>query len=218
MNCLVRVLLFLELVYFVIATPTTINAPPVSENIVSHERDDLRDLFGHCLHKKNVSKCLKHRVINVIDDVIQSDDPMTVNLFNINMSLKKNPSFKKEVDNVIDTSRSFEDVISQKLKSLLDSRIVQVKLAEEPSQPPQDENEARKKKGGGGKHGMMMSGKNCFQCPVLLHHLSLNRFHLGMALVAFLGQLFLSKVAFMSGAALILAKIALLFSALVKKK
>lgn len=36
-----------------------------------------------------------------------------------------------------------------------------------------------------------------------------------MALMAFLAQLFLSKVAFMSGAALILAKIALLFSALV---
>lgn len=36
-----------------------------------------------------------------------------------------------------------------------------------------------------------------------------------MALTAFIAQIFMSKVAFMSGAALILAKIALLFSALV---
>lgn len=39
--------------------------------------------------------------------------------------------------------------------------------------------------------------------------------NLGMALMAFFAQLFLSKVAFMSGAALLLAKIALLFSTLV---
>lgn len=38
-----------------------------------------------------------------------------------------------------------------------------------------------------------------------------------MALMAFFAQMFLSKVAFMSGAALLLAKIALLFSALVSE-
>lgn len=179
MNCLVRSLLFFELVYIVVATPTTITAPPVAENIISHEKDDLRDLFGHCLHKKNVSKCLKHRVINVIDDVIQSNDPMSVNLFNINMSLNKNPHFKRDVDNVVDSSRSFEDVIGQKLKSLLESRVVQVKLMEEgQSEVPLDINEGRKKGGGGGKgkHGMMMSGKNCFHSPVSRLSFELNVF------------------------------------------
>lgn len=39
--------------------------------------------------------------------------------------------------------------------------------------------------------------------------------YLGMALMAIFAQMFLSKVAFMSGAALLLAKVALLFSALV---
>lgn len=195
MNYLVRSLLFLELVYFIIATPTTITAPPVSENIISPEKDDIRDMFGHCLHKKNVSKCLKHRVINVIDDVIQSDDPMSVNLFNINMSLNKNPHFKKEVDNIVDSSRSFEDVISQKLKNLLESRVVQVKVSEEgQSQAPLDINEGRKKGGGGGgkgKHGMMFSGKDCFHSSLSLLSFELNVFSLRHGIACFFGTTFL---------------------------
>lgn len=105
-------------------------------------------------------------MIDVIDDVIQSDDPLSVNLFNINMSLNKNPQFK-EIAVAADESRSFEDVLSQKLKALLESRVVQMKLFDDADEAPEvssNVNEARKKKGGGsgGKHGMMMSGKMSF--------------------------------------------------------
>lgn len=99
-------------------------------------------------------------MIDVIDDVIQSNEPLSVNLFNLNMSLNKNPQFQ-EGDGVVDTSRAFEDVISHKLKNLLESRVIQVKLADETNaETPSSFNEARKKKDGG-KHGhsMMMSGE-----------------------------------------------------------
>lgn len=141
----------------ILATPTTINTPPATDNVINHHHsDDLKEIFGHCLHKKNVSKCLKTKVIAVIDDILQSNDPMSLNLFNIKMSLKKNPHFNFE--KTADESRSFEDLISQKFKSLLESRVIQMKLADD----SKDLNEARKKKeGGGSKHGssMMMSGK-----------------------------------------------------------
>lgn len=152
-----------------LATPTTITAPPVvSENLVGHNKDDLKHIFGHCLHKKDVLKCLKHRVIEVVDDVIQSDDSMSLNLFNMRMSLKKNPQFK-DAHKPSDAGRSFEDVMSQKLKNLLESRVIQVKLAEDEAENS-EHNEARKKKGGGGgKHGtMMMSGKQKRRHPLAL--------------------------------------------------
>lgn len=159
-------LVILGFISSIFATPTTITSPPFSDNIVPRERDDLQKIFGHCLHKKDVSKCLKSRMIDVIDDVIQSDDPLSVNLFNINMSLNKNPQFK-EIAVAADESRSFEDILSQKLKTLLESRVVQMKLFDDADEAPEvssNVNEARKKKGGGsgGKHGMMMSGKMSF--------------------------------------------------------
>lgn len=158
-SCATKVLVALGLISTVLATPTTITAPPVaSDNVVPHEKDDLKHIFGHCLHKKDVSKCLKRRVIDVIDDVIQSDDPMSLNLFNVKMSLNKNPKFR-ENNAAADTGRSFDDIISTKLKSLLESRVIQMKLAGDETDET-DVNEARKKKDGG-KHGqtMMMSGK-----------------------------------------------------------
>ena len=142
-------------------TPTTITSPPLSENNLIPEKDYLKTIFGHCLHKKDVPKCLKLRVIGVIDDVIQNDEPIQWNLFNLQMTLNKNPQFEGK-SNDADSSRSFEDIITQKLKSLFESRFFQVKLAndsENHSDVPSDIDEARKKKGGGGKHhGMMMSG------------------------------------------------------------
>ena len=67
-----------------------------------------------------------------------------------------------------DQSRTFEDVISQKLKSLMESRVVQVKLSDEDanndasknSNEPATQPEGRKKKDGKhGNHMMMMSGE-----------------------------------------------------------
>lgn len=161
-NCALKVLIMLAWLSWTFATPTTITAPPVSENVILNEKDDLKDFLGHCLHKKDVSKCLKARVIDVIDDVINSDEPLSVNFFNLNMSLNKNPIFQKEAENSVDSSRAFDDIISHKIKSLLESRVIQVKLADEKnSENPSSVNEARKKKGGGGggKHTMMMSGE-----------------------------------------------------------
>lgn len=147
----------------ILATPTTITAPPVSDKIVPHNtRDDLKSIFGHCLHKKEVTKCLKRRVVDLIDDVTHSDDPLSATFFNLQLSLNKNPQFKEiRVETDSTSSRNFEDLITQKLKNLVESRFIQVKLAEdtkENAEVSNDGNEARKKKGGGGKHGMMMSG------------------------------------------------------------
>jgi Protein of unknown function (DUF1676) len=148
----------------ILATPTTITSPPVSDNVVFHStRDDLKSIFGQCLHRKDVSKCLKRRVVDVIDDVTQSKDPMSATFFNLQFNLNKNPQFKENRVESSDSSRTFEDLISQKLKNLLESRVIQVKLADDTKENEEvsgDGNEARKKKGGnGGKHGMMMSGK-----------------------------------------------------------
>lgn len=169
-SCALRVLLIIGfIVVSTLATPTTITAPPVvTENLVSHDKDDLRHMFGPCLHKKDVLKCLKHRVVEVVDDVIQSDEPMSLRMFNLKMSLNKNPQFKNVHKS--DTGRSFEDVMSHKLKNLLESRVIQVKVAEDEvnnAEAPSEINEARKKKGGGGgKHGtMMMSGKQNLELP-----------------------------------------------------
>lgn len=158
-----KVLLITRLFETFIATPTTINAPPVSNNFI--ERDNLKNIFGHCLHKKDVSKCLKRRVVDLIDDVTQSDDPLGMNLFNLDVTLKKDPKFSHaRVDG--ESGRNFEDVITQKLRNLLESRVLQVKVNEKDggeSENSIDANEARKKKGGGGgKHGMMMSGRILF--------------------------------------------------------
>lgn len=170
-----KVFLVLGFIAMASPTPTTITAPPVvTDNVVNNEKDDLKNIFGQCLHKKDVSKCLKHRVIAVIDDVTKNDEPLSVNLFNIKMSLNKDPQYKGIQVAAADTSRTFEDVISQKLKTLLESRVIQVKLADDTKENEEvltDANEARKKKGGGGgKHGtMMMSGKKILHISHPIH-------------------------------------------------
>lgn len=146
----------------IMASPTTISAPPFSEKALSS--DNLKSIFGHCLHKKDVVKCLKRRLVDVIDDVTQSNDPLNTSFFNFEFSLNKNPLFKGKAEEN-DSSRSFEDVLSEKLRNFLESRLIQVKVSEDSKDDVVDVtakslDEARKKKGGGGKHGMMMSGKN----------------------------------------------------------
>lgn len=153
-----KIFLFAILLTFssIFATPTSITAPPVERNTV--EKDDLKQFLGHCLHKGDVGKCLKNRIVEVIDEAIQSNDDWKMNFFNMRMSLKRNPEFKENEVASADESRTYEDVISQKLKSLMESRVFQVKLAENDDENEMEE--ARKKKGG--KHGhsmMMMSGK-----------------------------------------------------------
>lgn len=147
-----------------LASPTNISAPPISENSRNHSKENLKYAFGHCLHKKDVVKCLKRRVVDVIDDVTQSNDPLSAALFNLELSLNKNPEFKEKSEES-DSSRSFdfEDVLSQKLKKFIESRLISVRMLGDTKNDVDHESsknldEARKKKGGGGKHGMMMSG------------------------------------------------------------
>ncbi|KAL7019389.1 hypothetical protein ACKWTF_011108 [Chironomus riparius] len=195
-----RALLVSSILSIILASPTTITAPPITKNTVTDEKDDLKQFLGHCLHKGNVSKCLKNRIVELIDEAITNNDEWSANFFSMKISLNKNPEFK-ELEPSADQSRTFEDVISQKLKSLMESRVVQVRLSDEDANNDAGKNsnepnhpEARKKKDGKhGNHMMMMSG---------------------MAVMAMMIQLFLSKVAFLSGAALLIAKIALLFSTL----
>lgn len=162
-----RILLISSILSIILASPTTITAPPITKNTVTDEKDDLKQFLGHCLHKGNVSKCLKNRIVELIDESITNNDEWSTNFFNMKISLNKNPEFK-ELAPSADQSRTFEDVISQKLKSLMESRVVQVKLSDEDTNNDVGKNlneasnqpEARKKKDGKhGNHMMMMSGE-----------------------------------------------------------
>lgn len=146
------------------ATPTSITAPPVSKNTIGDEKDDLKQFLGHCLHKGDVSKCLKNRVAELLDEVITNNEDWSVNFFNMRMSLSKNPDFKEEhASENAEKGRTFEDIISRKLKNLMESRVFQVKLADDDTETKNSNeaqtNEGRKKKEGKHGHMMMMSGE-----------------------------------------------------------
>ncbi|KAG5671896.1 hypothetical protein PVAND_002065 [Polypedilum vanderplanki] len=195
-NIIIGLFVVITLFSLVLTTPTSITAPPVSKNTINDEKDDLKQFLGHCLHKGDVAKCLKTRISDLLDEYITSDDEWSMNFFNMKMSLNKNPEFKEDMQLSADKSRTFEDIISKKLKYLMESRVFQVRLADDDANEKttnDGQTEARKKKEGKHGHMMMMSG---------------------MAVMAMMMQLFLSKVAFLSGAALLIAKIALLFSTL----
>lgn len=162
-------LLFVQsLISIIVASPTTITAPPTKLNSVTDDKDDLRQFLGHCLHKGNVSKCLKNRIVDLIDEAITNGDEWSTNFFNMRISLNRNPDFKDQMS-AGDESRTFEDIISRKLKNLMESRVVQVKLSDEDNGNDANKNsneqasplEGRKKKDGKhGNHMMMMSGDN----------------------------------------------------------
>lgn len=164
MKC--KIFLLLLALTTIFATPTSITAPPISKNSIgSDERDDLKQFLGQCLHKSDVAKCLKSRVVELIDEAVKSNDDWKMNFFGIKMALKRNPDFKENSLSA-ESSRTFEDIISQKLKSLMESRMFQVKLSDDDELNNNEEieapYEARKKKEGG-KHGhtmMMMSGES----------------------------------------------------------
>jgi hypothetical protein len=157
----IRLLLALTLLSLALATPTSINAPPVSKNAVGDDKDDLKQFLGHCLHKGDVAKCLKTRVSDLLDEYIRSDAEWKMNFFNMRMSLNKNAEFKESPPANPERSRTFEDVLSQKLKYLMESRVFQVRLAddEEEKASADGQTEARKKKEGKHGHMMMMSGE-----------------------------------------------------------
>lgn len=162
-NSVIGVICVVAIISATVATPTTVAAPPFSDNIVSDEREGAKEVFERCLHKKDVTKCLKKQVISVLDDVIQSEDPFSVSLYNLNFSLNKNPQFIETDSDVVDSTRSFVDILGQKLKTLIESRVIQVRLTDEAEKENIDlslnVNEGRKKKGGGKHGGMMMGGK-----------------------------------------------------------
>lgn len=169
MKCKMFLLLLAASAIF--ATPTSITAPPISKkSIASDERDDLKQFLGRCLHKSDVAKCLKNRVVELIDETVRSNDDWSMNFFGIRMALKRNPDFQESSPSA-ESSRTFEDVISQKLKNLMESRMFQVKLSDDGlnnNEELETPYEARKKKEGG-KHGhtmMMMSGE--FDLNILL--------------------------------------------------
>lgn len=170
MKC--KIFFILLAISSIFATPTSITAPPLSKNSAAiDKRDDLKQFLGQCLHKSDVAKCLKNRVVELIDETVKSNDDWSMNFFGIKMALTRNPDFK-ENSLSSETGRSFEDAISQKLKSLMESRMFQVKLSDDDGMNSNEEvevtHEARKKKEG--KHGhtmMMMSGK-------FLHEIKLN--------------------------------------------
>lgn len=160
MKC--KIFLLLLAISSIFATPTSINAPPVSKNSIENEKDDLKQFLGQCLHKSDVAKCLKNRVVELIEVAVRSNEDWSMNFFGIKMALKKNPDFQENSSSV-ESGRTFEDVISRKLKNLMESRMFQVKLSEDDGMNNNEEieeSEGRKKKEG--KHGhtmMMMSGE-----------------------------------------------------------
>lgn len=162
MKC--KIFFLLLAITTIFATPTSIHAPPISKNSVgSDERDDLKQFLGQCLHKGDVAKCLKNRVVDLIDEAVKSNEDWSMNFFGIKMALRKNPDFQENSSSV-ESGRTFEDIIGRKLKNLMESRMFQVKLSEDDGmnneEQTEETHEGRKKKES--KHGhsmMMMSGE-----------------------------------------------------------
>lgn len=86
----------------------------------------LKSTLNHCMRQKDILKCMKKYVINVLDDTIT--DPKVWYLSD-NISLKKNPSWAEGDTLVSENGRSFEDIVMQKFRSLFESRVFQYTFA-----------------------------------------------------------------------------------------
>ncbi|XP_069679303.1 uncharacterized protein [Periplaneta americana] len=163
-------------------------------------------LITDCAQKSDMSVCLKMKAVTFLDRAITMKNPLLVNDY---LSLARDPSYKDETvgpqgrslkplseaqleqslpESLEERSERLDDMLQDKVDKFLQSRTVQLNF-------PADVFEGRRRKKG---HGLLMAG--------------------GLAAAGMMAQLFMGKIALIAGKALLVAKIALVLSAIVGLK
>ncbi|CAH0555722.1 unnamed protein product [Brassicogethes aeneus] len=167
--------------------------------------------FKKCLGDKYPIMCFKERALDVLNETIMSDAPIT---FIDGLIIERNPEYIPDTieeqnlpSEASARSSKLSNILHEMIEDFFKSRTLKVNLAPqfegrdiehsyEDSDCNDNENDkkSRKKGGGGGKGkgGMMMMGMIGMGCMM--------------------AQMMMGKVAFMAGAALIIAKIALILA------
>ncbi|GAB0087559.1 hypothetical protein DMENIID0001_018840 [Sergentomyia squamirostris] len=140
-----------------------------------------------CLRQSEIVNCLKNYAIERLDNAIESDQAVVINEF---ISVNRDPTYQHQVAvESGESERSLNQILLTRIRDFLASRIITIKFTSNFME------EGRKKKfgGGGGKHGMMMGG---------------------FAMMGLMLHMVLGKLAFLAGAALLMAKMSLFISLL----
>ncbi|KAK4875564.1 hypothetical protein RN001_011986 [Aquatica leii] len=137
-----------------------------------------------CLSKPHAIICLKEEAVDFLNRTIMNDRPMR--FFDM-IDIEKDPNYRCNItvdlpDDINERSAKLNDVLYHQVENLFESRTVKFSLA--------NVIEGRKKKDKTGS--MLMMG--------------------GLAMAGMMGQMFMGKVAFLAGAALLVAKMALMLS------
>ncbi|XP_017778916.1 PREDICTED: uncharacterized protein LOC108564365 [Nicrophorus vespilloides] len=141
-----------------------------------------------CLTHDGPVVCLKERALDVLNETIMSDKPMS--LYGI-VDVVKDPGYKASVDvedlprDLASRNLKLNEMIYDKVEEFFASRSLSLNLG--------NIIEGRGKKDK--KGGMLMMG--------------------GLAMAGMMAQMFMGKIAFMAGAALLVAKLALLLSTII---
>ncbi|XP_059610892.1 uncharacterized protein LOC132257865 [Phlebotomus argentipes] len=144
----------------------------------------LLPIVRHCVRQSEIIGCFKNYAIEKLDNAIESDRSYVINEF---ISIKRDPNYQRELAESGESERSINQILFSRIRDFIASRIISIKFT------PNFMEEGRKKKYGGGKHGhgMMMGG---------------------FAMVGMMLHLVLGKLAFLAGAALLMAKMSLFLS------
>ncbi|KAF5286530.1 hypothetical protein FQR65_LT12534 [Abscondita terminalis] len=137
-----------------------------------------------CLSKPHAIICLKEEAVDLLNRTIMNERPMR--FFDM-IEVEKDPNYRCNLtvdlpDDINERSARLNDVLYHQVEELFESRTVKFSLA--------NVIEGRKKKDKTGS--MLMMG--------------------GLAMAGMMGQMFMGKVAFLAGAALLVAKMALMMS------
>ncbi|KAK5644797.1 hypothetical protein RI129_006097 [Pyrocoelia pectoralis] len=140
-----------------------------------------------CLLKPHVIVCLKEEAVDILNKTIMSEQPMRI--FDM-IDIEKDPNYRCNIsgkdlpEDISARSAKLNDILYHQVEDLFESRTVKFSLA--------NVIEGRKKKDKTG-HMLMMGG---------------------LAMAGMMGQMFMGKIAFLAGAALLIAKMALMMSLL----
>ncbi|KAB0794509.1 hypothetical protein PPYR_11348 [Photinus pyralis] len=138
-----------------------------------------------CLLKPQVVVCLKEEAVDILNRTIMNEKPMR--FFDM-IDIEKDPNYKCNTsvndlpEDLNERSAKLNDILYHQVEDLFESRTVRFSLA--------NVIEGRKKKDKTGS--MLMMG--------------------GLAMAGMMGQMFMGKIAFLAGAALLIAKMALMMS------
>ncbi|KDR19951.1 hypothetical protein L798_05229 [Zootermopsis nevadensis] len=199
--------LYYILLVFVVCGVMGQSKPETDETINEVEDNGnwklLYRLFVDCAKTQDVSVCLKMKAVTFMDRAVSLKIPLMINDY---ISLARDPAYKEgpqgrsmqplsetQLDESLPKSAEergerLDELLQEKLNSFLQSRTLQLNF-------PADIFEGRKRKKGG---GYLLAA--------------------GAAMAAMMAQMFMGKIALIAGKALLVAKIALVLSAIVGLK